>query len=48
MNNFHGILCGTWFIEDGLPNGHLVWQIKTPGLFGFDNGFSSALVKKVV
>ncbi len=29
-------------------NGYLVWQIKTPGLFGFEHGFSSASVKKVV
>jgi hypothetical protein len=32
----------------GLPNEHLVWQIKTPELFDFKHGFSSASVKKVV
>jgi hypothetical protein len=26
----------------------LVWQIKTLGLFGFEHGFSSPSVKKVV
>ncbi len=48
MNKFHGILCGTWFIEDCLPNGHWFWQIKTPELFDFEHGFSSASVKNVV
>ncbi len=29
-------------------HGYLVWQIKTPGLLGFENGFSSASVKKII